>query len=102
MADGYPGYNVLEKTHKRLGCWAHARRKFIEAQKVQPKGKVGKADQALSYIQKLYAIERKRQSKHTLAILCRIPRLCFLSKLNFRVEYDSVVVPEYFLTYAVH
>lgn len=58
MADGYPGYNALEKTHKRLGCWAHARRKFIEAQKQQPKGKVGKADQALSYIQKLYAIER--------------------------------------------
>jgi transposase len=58
MADGYPGYNALEQTHKRLGCWAHARRKFIEAQKLQPKGKVGKADQALSYIQKLYAIER--------------------------------------------
>jgi transposase len=58
MADGYPGYNALEQTHKRLACWAHARRKFIEAQKLQPKGKVGKADQALSYIQKLYAIER--------------------------------------------
>ncbi|AZE49469.1 Mobile element protein [Pseudomonas chlororaphis] len=31
---------------ERLGCWAHARRKFVEAQKVQPKGKTGRADKA--------------------------------------------------------
>jgi len=55
QVDGYPGY---EKTSARLvGCWAHARRKFIEAQTVQPKGKTGKADMALSMIQKLYRIE---------------------------------------------
>lgn len=53
--DGYAGY---EKTTATLvGCWAHARRKFIEAQKAQPKGKTGKADMALSFIQKLYRIE---------------------------------------------
>lgn len=42
-----------------MGCWAHARRKFVEAQKTQKKNKTGKADLALSFIQKLYAIERK-------------------------------------------
>jgi transposase len=53
--DGYAGY---EKTTATLvGCWAHARRKFMEAQKAQPKGKTGKADMALSFIQKLYRIE---------------------------------------------
>nr|WP_323601551.1 transposase [Pseudomonas putida] len=43
---------------ERLGCWAHARRKFVEAQKVQPKGKTGRADIALNLISKLYGIER--------------------------------------------
>ena len=37
----------------------HARRKFIEAQKVQPKGKTGRADMALNLINKLYGIERE-------------------------------------------
>ena len=55
QVDGYAGY---EKTSASLaGCWAHARRKFIEAQTAQPKGKTGKADMALSMIQKLYRIE---------------------------------------------
>ncbi len=40
-----------------VGCWAHARRKFVEAKKAQPKGKSGRADWAISHIQKLYRIE---------------------------------------------
>jgi hypothetical protein len=40
---------------------AHARRKFVEAQKVQPKGKTGRADIALTMINKLYGIERDLQ-----------------------------------------
>lgn len=61
MVDGYEGYQAVCNNNQltRLGCWAHARRKFIEAQRLQAKGKAGKADQALSYIQKLYAIEKQ-------------------------------------------
>ena len=60
MADGYSGYNQLNSNDiTRLGCWAHARRKFYEAKQAQPKGKTGKADQALAWIQKLYAIEKQ-------------------------------------------
>lgn len=61
MVDGYEWYQKACDTHQitRLGCWAHARRKFVEAQKLQTKGKTGRADQALAYIQKLYAIEKK-------------------------------------------
>ncbi|MDM1697399.1 IS66 family transposase [Thiopseudomonas alkaliphila] len=55
QVDGYAGYNHTEAT--LVGCWAHARRKFIEAKAVQPKGKTGRADQALNLIQKLYGIE---------------------------------------------
>lgn len=40
--DGYAAYESNGAT--LAGCMAHARRKFIEAQKIQPKGKVGSAD----------------------------------------------------------
>ena len=61
MVDGYEWYQKACDDYeiKRLGCWAHARRKFVDAQKHQPKGKTGKADQALSMIQKLYVLEKK-------------------------------------------
>jgi transposase len=59
MVDGYEGYAAACTPQVvRLGCWAHARRRFIEAQRLQPKGKAGKPDQALSWINKLYGIER--------------------------------------------
>lgn len=63
QADGYAGYNRVcrENPITRIGCWDHARRKFVEASKAAPvkkKGsKVSKADVAVSRIRKLYAIE---------------------------------------------
>jgi transposase len=61
QVDGYVGY---EKTAATLvGCWAHARRKFMEAKTAQPKGKSGKADMALSQIQKLYRLETSLKGK---------------------------------------
>ncbi|MDP3816967.1 IS66 family transposase [Pseudomonas sp.] len=61
MTDDYAGYNAVaaQSSVERLACWAHARRKFVEAQKVQPKGKTGRADVALGLINKLYGIERE-------------------------------------------
>ena len=60
MADGYEGYNGVCAANEliRLGCWAHVRRKFVAAQRQQPKGKTGAADQAVAWIGKLYLIER--------------------------------------------
>ena len=55
QVDGYAAYGQTDAT--LAGCWAHARRKFVEARKAQPKGKTGKADWAISHIQKLYRIE---------------------------------------------
>ncbi len=65
MVDGFPGYNSVCANNDiiRLGCWAHARRKFVEAQKQQPKGKTGKADQVLAYIQQLYRLEQIMKEK---------------------------------------
>lgn len=61
QVDGYAGYEKTDAT--LVGCWAHARRKFVEAQQAQGKGKTGKADWAINHIQKLYALESKSKSK---------------------------------------
>ena len=61
MTDDYACYNALalQPGVVRLACMAHARSKFVDAQKVQPKGKKGRADIALTMINKLYGIERE-------------------------------------------
>jgi transposase len=65
VTDGYAGYN---KTAELYGlqhghCWAHARRKFIEAEKALPKGKKSPAITAiLAEISKLYGIEKRVQA----------------------------------------
>ena len=61
MTDGYGGYDKVVKAEEiqRLGCWAHVRRKFVDAKRVQGKGKIGRADQALEMIGALYKVERE-------------------------------------------
>lgn len=65
QVDGYSGYDKVcaENGIIQLGCWAHARRKFDEALKIQGKAsskrKAPLAAQALQRIQLLYRIERK-------------------------------------------
>jgi len=65
QTDGYAGYNKVcrENDIKRIGCWDHARRKFVEASKAAPSNKngnrVSKADVAIGKIRKLYVIEDK-------------------------------------------
>jgi hypothetical protein len=57
QADAYTGYDALFATGAvvEVGCWAHARRKFFEAQKTDPEG----ALYALGVIRQLYAVERQ-------------------------------------------
>ena len=64
ITDGYEGYAEVVRRNgiTHAGCWAHARRKFVEAQKVQPKGKTGKADWALNQIRKLYGVEKQAKA----------------------------------------
>jgi transposase len=58
QTDGYGAYDGLHQV-TNVGCLAHARRKFMDAKKLQGKGKSGKADKALAKIQKLYGIESR-------------------------------------------
>lgn len=57
LADAYGGYNgvVVSNQMTRAGCWAHARRKFIEAEKAAPE----MARDAVAYVRMLYAVEKQ-------------------------------------------
>ena len=55
QADGYKGYEQVDA--ELIGCMAHARRKFVDAQTAEPKNKSGRANLAINKIAKLYRIE---------------------------------------------
>jgi transposase len=84
QTDAWSAYEAVHSdTVTAVGCWAHARRKFVEAEKALPKNqrkRSGRIQQALAYIGKLYAVEKThRQStpeqrlaarrQHSLAVL---------------------------------
>ena len=56
LADAYGGYDgiCIEGGIRQAGCWAHARRKFVDNRDAAP----GIADEALNLIGRLFAIER--------------------------------------------
>ena len=64
QADAYSGYNELFKPNEKgivtideAGCWAHVRRKFVEATSVIKAANI--ANEVLEQIKLLYAIEKK-------------------------------------------
>lgn len=97
MSDGYKPYRTVAATYKlkHLCCWAHARRKFVDAQKAQPKGKSGKADMAISLIAKLYAVEKQNRdsdaaTRHRNRESLTVPAL---KKLRKWLDKTSLTVP---------
>lgn len=68
QTDGYGGYNFLDSRQGivHLGCWAHARRKFVEALKaaggLRSGKKTGVAEEAVARIKALYAIEEETKA----------------------------------------
>lgn len=64
QADGYSVYTRLidgESGITQVGCWAHARRRFFEAQKASKK--VGAAAEGLKHIDALFRTERTLREK---------------------------------------
>jgi hypothetical protein len=62
QCDAYAGYDELFRLAKgtivEVGCWAHARRKFIEAEKTSPR----EAHEAVARIRQLYAVEHEAKT----------------------------------------
>lgn len=68
MTDGYEPYNAIACAHElvHLGCWAHARRYFVEAEAVLPKqvrGPHQPSTRFIGLIGKLYAAEARAEGK---------------------------------------
>src|SRR6202012_759964 len=61
VADAYGGYDgvVVGNDITRAGCWAHARRKFVDAEKTHP----AIAAEAVGIIRQLYAIEEQARNR---------------------------------------
>src|ERR1022692_2679392 len=61
LADAYGGYNgvVAGNQITRAGCWSHARRKFIDAEKVAPEI----AREAVQWIGVLFRVERSEERR---------------------------------------
>ena len=85
QTDGYEVYNAFENTpgKRMIGCWAHARRKFVEALEENKKY----ASEAIVYIGKLYKIEeemrdaeldaeaiQKRRQEESYPIICEFEK----------------------------
>jgi transposase len=71
QSDDFAGYDHLDQKWDivHLGCWAHARRKFVKVAKVRKKHRSKRvnpkslAEVALDYIGKLYQIEKETQRR---------------------------------------
>ncbi len=63
QTDGYAGYNEVGARPGmfHVGCFAHARRYFMDAKKVHKKK--SSADMAISFIRDIYRIEKKLRAK---------------------------------------
>jgi len=108
QADGYSGYSQVCQAAgiTRIGCFDHARRKFVEASRAAqtrgaPKkaGQPPKADVALGKIRKLYAIEKsikdldydkKKQARQTLSVPVLEDLKQWLEKNVSRIPKDSL------------
>jgi len=64
QSDGYSAYHVVNDTDKiiSVGCWAHVRRKFIDAKGL--KEHVCHADDALAMVAKLFHIDSALREKN--------------------------------------
>ncbi|UCE57047.1 MAG: IS66 family transposase [Desulfobacterales bacterium] len=76
QSDDFAGYDHLDQKPDivHLGCWAHARRKFVKVVKVRKKHRSKRvnpkslADEALDYIGNLYRIEKEAQRRELDAV----------------------------------
>lgn len=91
MVDGYKAYDSVSQQEKiiRLGCWAHVRRKFDDAEKTAIGGKASNhrqsaAGKAKLLIAKLYEIEMGSKA------------LSDEEKLTTRQQFSKPVVDDFF------
>ena len=83
ISDGYSGYNIL-KGPVRAGCWAHARRKWVEAMPEGATQENALAAKGLEYCSRLFEIEQK------------LEKLSDAERLEQRRLLSQPIVDEYY------
>jgi transposase len=86
-ADAYGGYDGIYTNGKvvELLCWAHARRKFFDAQDTD----AARATTALAYIRRLYRVERQAKEQFEKQRSCEAART--LAEIRYELrQRDSV------------
>ena len=103
MADGYAGYNgvVVGNAITRAGCWAHMKRKIIDAEKSAPEI----AREAVERARALYAVERqgKDASIAERLKLRREQSAPLLAELRDRLlQWKQQLLPKHPMAEAIH
>ena len=85
-ADGYDGYHSLPENIKVIGCWVHARRKFVEGLKMLPEKdrKETNCYKGKQFIDKLFSLERS------------FAELPAEERLKKRLEESKPIIDEFF------
>jgi transposase len=103
LADAYGGYNgvVAGNQITRAGCWSHARRKMVDAEKVAPE----MAQQAVALIGTLFAVERKAKdgSDEERWVLRQAQSVPVLANLRKKLlEWKEQLLPKHPMAEAVN
>lgn len=62
ITDGYSGYNKIQEA-ERAGCWAHMRRKWLEAMPEGTDAKTCKAAEGYEFCNRLFELERQFEGR---------------------------------------
>jgi len=103
LADGYAGYNgvVVGNAITRAGCWAHMKRKIIDAEKSAPEI----AKEAVEWVRALYAVERqgKEASVEVRLALRREQSVPLLAELHDRLlQWKQELLPKHPMAEAIN
>ena len=103
LADGYAGYNgvVVGNAITRAGCWAHMKRKLVEAEKAAPEI----AQDAVERVRALYAVERmaKESSAEQRLQLRRERTAPLLAELHDRLlDWKQQLLPKHPMAEAIN
>jgi transposase len=107
LADAYGGYNgvVAGNAITRAGCWSHARRKFVDAEKSSPEI----AREAVTLMDALFAVERQAKDvsvadrlelrqKQSVSILAQLHRKLLIWKEQLLPKHPMADAVNYTLS----
>jgi transposase len=102
LADAYGGYDgvVVGNDITRAGCWAHARRKFVDAEKAHPQI----AAEAVGIIKRLYAVEERGRSMEVeqRTALRQIESVPILTALKDKLQrWRDQLLPKHLMSQAI-